>query len=96
MGAGSGEHPSSEDSLDWNIDMGTALAGGYAGAPRIWQDCPPNWRRAAYGLSWFDAHLWAYAEVHGIAEPAFEDFQHGRMYGTVTIRNPFLALSAST
>ena len=25
-----------------------------------------------------------------------EDFQHGRMYGTVTIRNPFLALSAST
>ena len=23
---------------------------------------------AAYGLSWFDAHLWAYAEVNGIEE----------------------------
>ena len=51
---------------------------------------------AAYGLSWFDAHLWAYAEVHGITELLSEDFQHGRMYGTVTVRNPFLVLSAST
>lgn len=46
---------------------------------------------AAYGLSWFDAHIWAYAEVHGIEELLSEDFQHGRMYGTVTVRNPFLA-----
>lgn len=46
---------------------------------------------AAYELSWFDAHLWAYAEVHGIEELLSEDFQHGRMYGTVTVRNPFLA-----
>ena len=23
---------------------------------------------AAYGLSWSDAHLWAYAEVHGLPE----------------------------
>ncbi len=51
---------------------------------------------AAYGLSWFDAHLWAYAEVHGIAELLSEDFQHGRMYGTVTVRNPFLSLSPAT
>ena len=51
---------------------------------------------AAYDLSWFDAHLWAYAEVHGIAELLSEDFQHGRMYGTVTVRNPFLALPAAT
>ena len=51
---------------------------------------------AACGLSWFDAHLWAYAEVHGIAQLLSEDFQHGRMYGTVTARNPFLALSATT
>ena len=51
---------------------------------------------AAYGLSWFDAHLWAYAEVYGIAELLSEDFQDGRMYGTVTVRNPFLTLSAST
>ena len=46
---------------------------------------------AAYGLSWFDAHLWAYAEVHGISQLLSEDFQHGRMYGTVTVRNPFLS-----
>ncbi len=45
----------------------------------------------AYGLSWFDAHIWAYAEVHGIAELLSEDFQHGRMYGTVMIKNPFLS-----
>lgn len=46
-----------------------------------------------YGLSWFDAHIWAYAEVHGIAELFSEDFQHGRMYGTVTVQNPFLLYS---
>ena len=45
---------------------------------------------AAYGLSWFDAHLWSYAEVHGIEELLSEDFQHERLYGTVTVRNPFL------
>ena len=45
---------------------------------------------AAYGLPWFDAHLWAYAEVNGIEELMSEDFQHGRMYGTVTVRNPFM------
>lgn len=45
---------------------------------------------AAYGLSWFDAHIWAYAEVHGIRELLSEDFQHGRIYGTVTVQNPFL------
>ena len=49
---------------------------------------------AAYGLSWFDAHLWAYAEVNGIEELLSEDFQHGRLYGTVTVRNPFLAETA--
>jgi predicted nucleic acid-binding protein len=45
---------------------------------------------AAYQLSWFDAHLWAYAERFGLAEIYSEDFQHGRMYGTVEIVNPFL------
>ncbi|MGC1450366.1 MAG: PIN domain-containing protein [Candidatus Sulfotelmatobacter sp.] len=47
---------------------------------------------AAYKLSWFDAHLWAYAEHYGLSEILSEDFEHGRMYGTVTIRNPFVAL----
>ncbi len=49
---------------------------------------------AAYGLSWFDAHLRACAEVHGIADLLSEDFEHGRMYGTVTVRNPFLPAAA--
>lgn len=46
---------------------------------------------AAYQLSWFDAHLWAHAEVHGLAEILSEDFQHGRHYGTVRVVDPFLA-----
>jgi predicted nucleic acid-binding protein len=44
---------------------------------------------AAYQLSWFDAHLWAYAECHGLAELVSEDFEHGRLYGSVRARNPF-------
>ncbi|HUP31477.1 MAG TPA: PIN domain-containing protein, partial [Gaiellaceae bacterium] len=44
---------------------------------------------AAYQLSWFDAHMWAYAERFGLAEQLSEDFQHGRLYGTVEIVNPF-------
>ena len=45
---------------------------------------------AMYGLSWFDAHLWAYAEVYGVDEILSEDFTHGRHYGTVRAVNPFL------
>ena len=45
---------------------------------------------AAYQLPWFDAHLWAYAEHFGMSEILSEDFQHGRMYGTVRVRNPFV------
>jgi predicted nucleic acid-binding protein len=44
---------------------------------------------AAYKLSWFDAHLWAYAEHYGLEEIVSEDFEHGRLYGSVRIRNPF-------
>ncbi len=44
---------------------------------------------AAYQLSWFDAHMWAYAEHYGIRDLVSEDFQHGRHYGTVRVRNPF-------
>ena len=44
---------------------------------------------AAYQLSWFDAHLWAYAEHFGLAEIISEDFEHGRVYGSVRVRNPF-------
>lgn len=45
---------------------------------------------ALYQLSWYDAHLWAYAEVYGLPELYSEDFQHGRRYGTVRVVNPFL------
>jgi predicted nucleic acid-binding protein len=44
---------------------------------------------ATYQLGWFDAHLWAYAEVNGIPELWSEDFQHDRLYGTVRALNPF-------
>ena len=45
---------------------------------------------AMYGLSWFDAHMWAYAEVYALSELWSEDFQHDRLYGTVRAVNPFL------
>ena len=45
---------------------------------------------AMYELSWFDAHMWAYAEVYGLSELWSEDFQHDRLYGTVRAVNPFL------
>ena len=44
---------------------------------------------AAYRLSWFDAHLWAYAEHYGLTELLSEDFEDGRLLGSVRIRNPF-------
>jgi predicted nucleic acid-binding protein len=46
---------------------------------------------AAYQLSWYDAHMWAYAEYYGLAELLSEDFEHGRLYGTVRAVNPFMA-----
>jgi len=45
---------------------------------------------AMYELSWFDAHIWAHAEVYGLAELWSEDFQHDRLYGTVRAVNPFV------
>ena len=45
---------------------------------------------AAYDLSWFDAQMWAHAERYGLARLLSEDFQHGRLYGTVEAINPFL------
>jgi len=44
---------------------------------------------AAYQLSWFDAHLWAYAEHYGLPELYSEDFEHERLYGTVRVIDPF-------
>jgi len=49
---------------------------------------------AMYGLAWFDAHLWAYAEVYGVDEILSEDFAHGRHYGKVRVVNPFLSADA--
>lgn len=47
---------------------------------------------AAYQLSWFDAHLWSYAEHYGLSEIYTEDLQHDRLYGTVRVINPFADL----
>jgi predicted nucleic acid-binding protein len=45
---------------------------------------------ALYRFAWFDAHLWAYAELHGLPVLYSEDFEHGKRYGTVEIVDPFL------
>ncbi len=50
---------------------------------------------AAYGMSWFGAHLWAYAEHFGVQRLVSEDFQHGRVYGTVRVENPFVGLGST-
>jgi predicted nucleic acid-binding protein len=47
---------------------------------------------ATYQLSWFDAHMWAYAEHYGMSELITEDLQHDRLYGTVRVVNPFVNL----
>ena len=47
-----------------------------------------------YGLAWFDALIWAAAEVHGVDELLSEDFQHGRHYGRVRAVNPLLDAEA--
>lgn len=47
---------------------------------------------ALYRMSWFDAHIWAYAERFGIPEIYSEDFQSGRLYGSVRVVNPFADL----
>jgi predicted nucleic acid-binding protein len=44
---------------------------------------------AAYQMSWFDAHIWAYAEYYGLPELFTEDLQHDRLYGSVRVVNPF-------
>lgn len=46
---------------------------------------------ALYGLPWFDAQMWACAEVNGLSEILSEDFQHGRHYGSVRATNPFVS-----
>lgn len=46
-----------------------------------------GWR--TYGLSWFDAYLWSFAEHYQIERLYSEDFQHDRIYGSVRVINPF-------
>lgn len=43
---------------------------------------------ATYRLSWFDAHMWAYAEFYGLSPLYTEDFEPGTRIGTVEIVNP--------
>jgi predicted nucleic acid-binding protein len=46
----------------------------------------------SHGLSWYDAHQWAYAAVYRIPELLTEDMQDGRDYGGVRVVNPFRGL----
>jgi hypothetical protein len=41
---------------------------------------------ATYRLSWFDTHMWAYAERFGLETLWSEDFEDGRLYGRVRAR----------
>ena len=43
----------------------------------------------AYQRSRVDAHMSAYAEHYGLERLVSEDFQHGRIYGTVRAQDPF-------
>lgn len=49
---------------------------------------------ASYQLGWFDAQIWAYAEHFGLDELWTEDFQDGRLHGSVRVRNPFAAVKS--
>jgi predicted nucleic acid-binding protein len=44
---------------------------------------------AAYQMSWFDAHMWAFAEYYALDVLYSEDYQRDRRYGTVQIVDPF-------
>lgn len=46
---------------------------------------------ALYKLSWFDAHLWAYADERGLDPIWSAGFEDGRMYGRARVCNPFRA-----
>ena len=46
---------------------------------------------ATCGISWFDAHLWAYAQCFALTEIIPEDFQQGWHYDNVRVINPLLA-----
>jgi predicted nucleic acid-binding protein len=50
---------------------------------------------SGYQLSWYDAHLLAYAQVYGMDELFSEDFEHGRHYGGVRAVDPFLSAADS-
>ncbi len=41
-----------------------------------------------YRLSWFDAHMWAYAEFYDLSPLYTEDFEPGSRIGRVEIVNP--------
>jgi predicted nucleic acid-binding protein len=45
---------------------------------------------ATYQLSWFDAHMWAYAEFYSLSPLYTEDLEPGLRIGTVDIENPLM------
>ncbi len=44
-----------------------------------------------YGISWWDSHIVAAAQMQDCAVLLSEDLQHGASFGAVTVRNPFSA-----
>jgi predicted nucleic acid-binding protein len=47
-----------------------------------------------FGLSWWDSTIVAAAQLQDCALLVTEDLQHGLVYGTVAVRNPFVANGA--
>ena len=47
---------------------------------------------AGHRLSWFDAHLVAFAESFSIPLLYSEDLSHNGLYGSVRVINPFVDL----
>ncbi len=72
--------PKPKHSFDFSL-LCTQLRAVFATALQGWTE---------HKLSWFDAHLWAYAEIFQLPEILSEDFSTGMRIGNVTVRNPFI------
>ena len=45
--------------------------------------------RDRWQLEYYDAQIWATAQLNGVPTVLTEDFEHGRTLGDVTFINPF-------
>jgi len=72
------------------VQPGRVLAPPFAGAPFTTRPTASMKQRIATGVLHAELVDEAYAESLEMTEIVPEDFQHGRLYGTVSARNPFI------